>query len=317
MGAWLCTSSKSVGKSENICVDSSTIERNQRENTRPIPVQTTISSTGITNSVQKNETRKSLSRTESTPSTTAAATTTTTQILPEKPEGESKISFAETQFYARTSNTPITIRRKPELDQPPPIEIPSSIPNRPLSNSIIINPFERLRPMEISQPSTNEDVSPPFPLVEQIDISIADQFDENNDSSASTTTTTTNRSVHLPVEKQRGLSEIVRKRNSKCKVEDYKRSIQKSTPVDEEPIVEVDLTPKYFDIPINQQNTNDQRTQMSIERLNLLLSKDEEIPQPDANLSVADKRNLFENVERSKSSKTEEKNSNYEKIRQW
>jgi len=133
--------------------------------------------------------------------------------------------------------------------------------------------------MEISPPPTSEDISPPFPLVEQIDVSIIDQHDENNDSSASTATTTTNRSVHLPVEKQRGPSEIIRKRNSKCKVEDYKRSIQKTTTVDEEPTVEVDLTPKYFDVPIDQQNANDQRAQLSIERLNLLLSKDEEVPE--------------------------------------
>ncbi len=123
-------------------------------------------------------------------------------------------------------------------------------------------------------------------------ILIPDQFDDNNDSS---TSTTTNRSIHLPVEKQRGLSEIIRKRNSKCKVEDYKRSIQKSPTVDEEPIIQtiptskndhelivstilpsVDLTPKYFDVPINVQNTNDKRAQLSIERLNLLLSKDEQ-----------------------------------------
>jgi hypothetical protein len=124
-----------------------------------------------------------------------------------------------------------------------------------------------------------------------------DQFDENNDSS---TSTATNRSIHLPVEKQRGLSEVIRKRNSKCKVEDYKRSIQKTNTVDEEPIptsksdpelvisantpipppppsppLPVDLTPKYFDVPINVQNNSDKRAQLSIERLNLLLSKDE------------------------------------------
>lgn len=54
------------------------------------------------------------------------------------------------------------------------------------------------------------------------------EFDEN-DSSASTT----NRSVHLPVEKQRGQSEIIRKRNSRFKVEDYKRSFQRSNTCDE------------------------------------------------------------------------------------
>jgi hypothetical protein len=55
-------------------------------------------------------------------------------------------------------------------------------------------------------------------------------FDENNDSS----TSTINRSIHLPVEKQRGISEIIRKRNSRYKVEDYKRSFQKSNTFDEQ-----------------------------------------------------------------------------------
>jgi len=123
-------------------------------------------------------------------------------------------------------------------------------------------------------------------------IQIQDQFDENNDSS---TSTTTNRSIHLPVEKQRGLSEIIRKRNSKCKVEDYKRSIQKSNPLDEEQSLPtskndhesmiasntstpspIDITPKYFDVPINIQNYEDKRAQLSIERLNLLLTKEEQ-----------------------------------------
>ena len=53
-------------------------------------------------------------------------------------------------------------------------------------------------------------------------------FDENDSS-----TSTTNRSVHLPVEKQRGQSEIIRKRNSRFKVEDYKRSFQRSNTCDE------------------------------------------------------------------------------------
>jgi hypothetical protein len=124
-----------------------------------------------------------------------------------------------------------------------------------------------------------------------------DQVDENNDSS---TSTTTSRSVHLPVEKQRGLSEIIRKRNSKCKVEDYKRSIQKPNILDDEqsshrllPIsnsnqesmmianntpssTPSDLIPKYFEVPIDIQNNKDKRVKMSIERLNLLLSKDEQ-----------------------------------------
>ncbi|CAF1560344.1 unnamed protein product, partial [Adineta ricciae] len=55
--------------------------------------------------------------------------------------------------------------------------------------------------------------------------------DNNNDSAS---ISTANRSIYLPIEKQRGLSEIIRKRNSRYKVEDYKRSIQKSSTFDEQ-----------------------------------------------------------------------------------
>ena len=47
--------------------------------------------------------------------------------------------------------------------------------------------------------------------------------DDNNDSS----TSAVYYSIHLPVKKQRAISEIIRKRNSRHKVEDYKRSFQK------------------------------------------------------------------------------------------
>jgi hypothetical protein len=112
-----------------------------------------------------------------------------------------------------------------------------------------------------------------------------EQFDETNDSS---TSTTTSRSIHLPVEKQRGLSEIIRKRNSRYKVEDYKRSFQKSNTPDEQqlPISPLDdLTSKHsnntysIDIPIDMQYNSDKRAQMSIERLNVLLSNDDNLDQ--------------------------------------
>jgi hypothetical protein len=89
------------------------------------------------------------------------------------------------------------------------------------------NPFERLRPLEID---TQRTMTPPLvrPLKSSVE-AIQRDFDDNNDSS----TSTTNRSKHLPVEKQRGLSEVLRKRNSRNKVEDYKRSFQKSNTFDE------------------------------------------------------------------------------------
>ena len=72
-------------------LDSPTLDKDQRENTRPI--SNNISSTGITNSVRKNETKSPVVVVE------------TTKITTEKNEGEDKISFAESQFYARTTST--------------------------------------------------------------------------------------------------------------------------------------------------------------------------------------------------------------------
>ena len=120
--------------------------------------------------------------------------------------------------------------------------------------------------------------------------------DQNADSSLSTA----NRSIHLPVEKQRGLSEVIRKRNSRFKVEDYKRSFQRSNTFDEQqcdyyrPMTTsksdqallatsaIDLTSppaatrspkpakrltktKSFDIPIEIEQEHDQRTPTSAE----------------------------------------------------
>ncbi len=171
----------------------------------------------------------------------------------------------------------------------------SSTISRPLSNTIIINPFERLRPMDI-QPRT-EELSlqifdqPSFPInQDEISSKITqsilpqDQFDENNDSS---TSTTTNRSIHLPVEKQRGLSEIIRKRNSKSKVEDYKRSIQKSnTFEDQQTLLILKNEPE---LPLNPITNENKRAQMSIERLNLLLTKAEQ----EEYVEEKKERNLF------------------------
>jgi len=82
-------------------------------------------------------------------------------------------------------------------------------------------------------------------------------FDDNNDSS----TSTTNRSIHLPVEKQRGISEIIRKRNSRYKVEDYKRSFQKSSTFDEP------QTEYYRPLPISKSDHTLSDNQTSISNL--------------------------------------------------
>ena len=101
-----------------------------------------------------------------------------------------------------------------------------------LTNRKSTNPFEHLRPLEVQTEPATTTITPPLvrPLKSSLE-KMQYEFDENNDSS----TSTTNRSIHLPVEKQRGLSEIIRKRNSRYKVEDYKRSFQKSITLDEEP----------------------------------------------------------------------------------
>ena len=246
-------------------------------------------STGITNAVRKTDTPN-----EQFSSSFIEGLPSTTKILSEKKEGEEKISFAESQFYARSSDTPSSSNRREQFEEkkqdiPTPEPIPSSFSQsstRSVSSSIIINPFERLRPMEI-RPAVEEATLQIFEQSQEIFSKVNEPVkipDETNDSS---TSTNTSRSIHLPVEKQRGLSEIIRKRNSKSKVEDYKRSIQKSNAVDEDepsppnnepelPSIATDHTPKFFDIPINVQNKNDQRAQLSIERLNSLLSQEDE-----------------------------------------
>ncbi|CAF0992532.1 unnamed protein product [Rotaria sordida] len=406
MGAWLCTSSKNVARSDGKLPDLPSSERDPRNNTRATSVHD-ISNDGTCT-------------VDSTiPSTTKIKTISTN----EKQEGENiiqqqttGISLAESQFYARSSNTPC-IKRQNFIDEkineiyssPPAddtfqdaindlninkdqimnenviptdsnekekaiqnqelfinesVDINSSLPIRtvrPLSNVIIVNPFERLRIMNVRNeqypveeaslqifdqpsffpkqidlpfetPSTSTNLIRPLrSTVEQM----LDPLNDNNDSSTSTTTTT-NRSVHLPVEKQRGQSEIIRKRNSRCKVEDYKRSIQKPNTFDDQQQQQqqqfnrplptsksdyelmtlsnnstsspLDINSKNFqksysiELPIDFQNNNDKRARMSIERLNLLLSKDEQLEQEkisneiDENTSVANRRSLFETI---------------------
>ena len=136
-------------------------------------------------------------------------------------------------------------------------------------------------------------------------------------------TSSANRSIHLPVEKQRGISEIIRKRNSRFKVEDYKRSFQRSSTFDESPSeisrpisssksdqVLTKTFPstsnaaspkttrrltktKSFDIPIEIENEENRRKEKSMEKLNdLIQNAGEEKP------SVAAKRNMFETISR-------------------
>ena len=181
------------------------------------------------------------------------------------------------------------------------------------------SPFERLRPMEIqSESRSSEDSSlkifdRPKRADDQDESTSVRPFnasieplqghvDETNDSS----TSTPSRSIHLPVEKQRGLSEIIRKRNSRNKVEDYKRSYQKPSNYDDEPAEsynqtlststsdqelkalanqaitmvsdsdQASLSKAYSaEIPVDLQGHPDRRARMSIERLNVLLSNEE------------------------------------------
>ena len=131
-----------------------------------------------------------------------------------------------------------------------------------------------------------------------------------------------NRSIHLPVEKQRGLSEIIRKRNSRFKVEDYKRSFQRSSTFDESPSeisrpisssksdqvltktfpsTSIPASPqttrrftktKSFDIPIEIENEENRRKEISMEKLNDLIENVGE------ELNVAAKRSMFETFSR-------------------
>ncbi|CAM4895290.1 unnamed protein product [Rotaria socialis] len=415
----LCASSKNIARSDGKLLDSSLPVRDQRHNVRAIST-TTIgndgTSMGITNSVRKHETpnAQTFSMVESTPSTTKPKSTTTNEqregadIV--QPQQQSGISFAESQFYARTSDSPYSKRHhfndekvtevysSPQvddscqdvmndldinkdqwmneevistdsneeekfvhnhelfIDEPESVIVKASSPIgtvRPLSSTIIINPFERLRPMDFQnkqrpseelslqifdQPSLfptpddlhRENSLKSMNLIRPLRSSIEQMLDQLNENNDSSTSTTTNRSVHLPVEKQRGLSEIIRKRNSRYKVEDYKRSIQKPTTSDDQQYNRTMPTSKSdhelmtlsnntisssldgnstnlhkthsVDLPMDIQMSNDERVKMSIERLNLLLSKSEQVEQDknandiDENMSVADKRNLFETI---------------------
>ncbi|CAF1131336.1 unnamed protein product [Adineta steineri] len=236
------------------------------------------------------------------------------KVIPRKWNNEEKPIQTQELFINESGNSPLN---KQKL--------------QPISNTIIVNSNEYHRPNkqyqpedvslqifdQFSFPSSNQNELPRKTSIESITLnqslkSSMDQIDETNDSS-----TSTSRSVHLPVEKQRGLSEIIRKRNSRCKVEDYKRSIQKSSTFDEQQMLpslsksEQELTSTsdmnskninqtyLYDIPINFQANTENQVQRSIERLNVLLSNEElrdMTNETDEKSSVADKKNLFETI---------------------
>jgi hypothetical protein len=79
--------------------------KDHHENTRPLSIHSNIgssgTSTGITNSVRKNEKAH-----DQVSPMVVEVIPSTTKIIPEKKEGEERISLSESQFYARTSNTP-------------------------------------------------------------------------------------------------------------------------------------------------------------------------------------------------------------------
>lgn len=125
--------------------------------------------------------------------------------------------------------------------------------------------MERLRSLDVKTESIKTNISPPSftrPLKSSLE-KMHHSLDDNNDSSTSTTT----RSIHIPIEKQRGLSEIIRKRNSRYKVEDYKRSIHKSNTFDSDEIEQLRT------IPISRSDYS----LSNIQKLNKTKSMDENI----------------------------------------
>lgn len=129
------------------------------------------------------------------------------------------------------------------------------------------------RPLERQNETTTAIPSPPLirPLKSSLEKMQCD-FDDNNDSS----TSTTNRSIHLPVEKQRGLSEVIRKRNSRFKVEDYKRSFQKSNTIDEtlSPDYQRPLPTSKSDYTLSNNQTTNSNISPRQKRLNKTKSVD-------------------------------------------
>ncbi|CAF1286362.1 unnamed protein product, partial [Rotaria sordida] len=404
MGAWFCTDSKNVLKSEGALLDSSSPKKNRYISARATSINdigNSGTSTGITNSIRRNEIRIDQTNVlvESSTSTRLSSAKTTDNkkegrnIMQQEQKSES--SLAEPQFYARTTNTPTTkkygssYQKSKEIHSSPIVEdtfhdavddlqinkdqiadiknmptktytdwnpsykeeyIKRPISNQELlivepadvniqknvplenekatssSNTSVSNAFQCLHPFDIENEFQNETIitSSTPSLIRPLKSSIEKMqydFDDNND----TSTSTTNRSIHLPIEKQRSLSEIIRKRNSRYKVEDYKRSFQKCNTFDQQqsdyygalPTSKSDhalsnnqtsfsnINPKEMkrltktksvDIPTEY----NKRTQISIEQLEPNNKNFEQKNSNESNneindkMTVAAKRNLFE-----------------------
>ncbi|CAF2917376.1 unnamed protein product [Rotaria sp. Silwood2] len=286
--------SSSPGKDRSICTRAISIH----------DIGNSGTSTGITNSIRKNEI--TVDQTNILVESSSSKQLSSAKTRDNKKEGRNIMqkeqktgsSLAEPQFYARTSNTStkkqydlifqkpdqiysspmikdtyhdaiddLQINKDPITDirnmstkiytnwnptyeeeyikhpipnqellivEPRDVKIQKSFPleNEKITtssiNTIVPNAFQCLHPFDIENEFQNETIitSSSSSLIRPLKSSIEKMqhdFDDNND----TSTSTTNRSIYLPIEKQRSLSEIIRKRNSRYKVEDYKRSFQK------------------------------------------------------------------------------------------
>ncbi|CAF1169627.1 unnamed protein product [Didymodactylos carnosus] len=162
-------------------------------------------------------------------------------------ERQSTSDFDTVDEYPGTGMLPsLIIERSAVVLEPQPLTELTTHSNQNSGNNSFLDVsideerFRRSRSPSRETPdvSYNNELSVPLSLPVE---SVADEMhlqEQDNDSSASistTTTTTLSRSnqVHLPVEKQRAVSEVLRKRNSMQKVADYKRSFQKTNTLDE------------------------------------------------------------------------------------
>ncbi|CAF3541406.1 unnamed protein product [Adineta steineri] len=295
----LCTSTKNAIKSERTLLDFSSREKNRSTNTQATSIHNignSSTSTGITNSIRRDEiTADQAHRLVESSFLTQLSSTKTPNGKKERRkimqhEQQSKLSFTEPQFYARTSNTPTTKRhdiiypKSNEIHASPPIDdvfhdaineftankdqtiddknMPTQTYtdwNHPYEEKyakqsvqdeelFITEPTDVIIPVEKEKPSNNTTVVNSLEGLRSFDMpkesitpilrrplkSSVEQMQHNSEDNNDSTTSSVNRSIYLPIEKQRGLSEIIRKRNSRYKVEDYKRSIQKASTFDEQ-----------------------------------------------------------------------------------
>ncbi|CAF1055457.1 unnamed protein product, partial [Didymodactylos carnosus] len=219
-------------------------------------------------------------------------------------ERQSTSDFDTADEYNSVGPFPsMIIERSTVVPESQSLIVPTIVSNQNSMNNSFLDismDEERLRrsrspSRETSDVSYNNDLSTSLsrPLKSSVEEMLRQELD--NDSSSSTTTVSRSNQIHLPVEKQRAVSEILRKRNSMQKVADYKRSFQKTNTFDEDdnnknnifmqqqqkqrtlPISKSDHALSSMGITNNSKNYDDNSTVMKQMHLNKAFSVDAQL----------------------------------------